>query len=67
MKGLDKNKSPGLDRISPWVMEECVAEFTEVLKSLLRESVTTRVVAREWKCADIVPIYKKGDRRHVIL
>jgi hypothetical protein len=65
LSALTANKSVSPDRIHPMVFKECAAELAMPLCLLFRHSMDTGVIAREWKDANVVPIYKGGNRNTV--
>ena len=65
IKQLDKlkpQKSPGPDSIYPRVLKECKEIISGPLADLFNESLSTGLVPDEWKVANVVPIFKKGDK-----
>ena len=59
---LKKTKSPGPDNIFPRILKECKEELSEPLTKIFRKSLDTGVVPRLWRQANVVPIFKKGDK-----
>ena len=59
---LKKTKSPGPDEIFPRVLKECREQISGPLVNLFTKSLDTGVVPDLWKQANVVPIFKKGDR-----
>ncbi|MEJ1681918.1 hypothetical protein SMA88_24465, partial [Escherichia coli] len=59
---LKQTKSPGPDEIFPRILKECKEVFSEPLNNIFRRSVNTGVVPEMWRQANVVPIFKKGDR-----
>uniref|UniRef100_A0A0P4VWZ9 Reverse transcriptase domain-containing protein n=1 Tax=Scylla olivacea TaxID=85551 RepID=A0A0P4VWZ9_SCYOL len=62
LEELDVRKAMGPDHINGWILKECREQMEEpiwdIINSLLREGK----VPREWKRANIVPIYKGGNK-----
>ena len=54
--GLDSNKSSGPDEISVTVLKNCAYSLALPLSILFNLSFSM-----DWKLANVVPIYKKGD------
>ncbi len=54
------NKAPGADNIYPRVLKEVKAEVVDALVGIFQESIETGEVPMDFKCANVVPIYKKG-------
>lgn len=63
LKDIDPTKSPGPDEISPRLLHEARDELAPALSALFNRSIATGRIPREWKWANITPIYKKGDKR----
>ena len=59
---LHKFKSPGPDGFLPRVLREVKEEVAPHLASIFNESIRSGCVPRDWRLADITPIFKKGDR-----
>ena len=59
---LKKFKSPGPDEIYPIVLKECKEVISETLMSAFRKSLDTGEVPLMWRRANVVPIFKKGDK-----
>ena len=59
---LKKTKSPGPDDIFPRIPKECREKLVEPIAMIFRKSLDTGVVHRLWRQANIVPIFKKGDK-----
>ena len=62
IKGLDINKSMGPDGVSGKVLKECQEQLLEPILDIVKTSITKGLVPKEWKRADVVPIYKSGCR-----
>ena len=58
---LQKTKSPGPDDIFQKILKEC-RELVEPIAMIFGKSLATEVVARLWSQANVVPIFKKGDK-----
>ena len=63
MRKLDGRKAMGPDAVSGQVLKECSEELLEPLHNIINCSINTGKVPKEWKRADIVPIYKSGDKQ----
>ena len=59
---LKKTKSPGLDDIFPRILREGREELVEPIAMIFRKSLDTGVVPRLWRQANVVPIFKKGNK-----
>ena len=63
MRKLDGRKAMGPDAVSGQVLKECRKELLEPLYNIINCSINTGKVPKEWKRADIVPIYKNGNKQ----
>ena len=59
---LKKFKSPGPDEVYPRVLKECKEVISEALVSVFRKSLDSSKVPLMWRQANVVPIFKKGDK-----
>ena len=59
---LKKIKNPGPDDIFPRILKECREELVEPIAMIFRKSLDIGVVPRLWRQANVVPIFKKGDK-----
>jgi hypothetical protein len=62
IKRLNIKKASGPDKMPIITLKETVSEISPVLQSLFQQSLDTHEIPSDWKLANIVPIYKKGDR-----
>ena len=64
LKNLNPHKAAGRDDISPWVLQTTAYEISPALSILfqLHVSLDSGDVSEDWLCANITPIFKKGDR-----
>lgn len=62
LKNLKPHKAPGPDDISPWILKEFADYIATPLTRIFRASVKTSVIPGDWKTANVVPIFKKGER-----
>ena len=60
---LDNNKATGPDLIPTSVLKECGSILTHVLAELFQNSIDTGSVPDDWLTANVVGIYKKGDKQ----
>ncbi len=63
INNLKPNKAPGADGIYPLLLKEIVGEISAPLAILFNKSMQTVNVPRDWRDADISPIFKKGKRK----
>ena len=62
LQKLNPDKSPGSDGIHPMLLKECASVLAKPLSLLFQQSFDTGILPGDWKTANIVPIFKKGDR-----
>ena len=59
---ITHGKAPGPDNIPTWILQTCSAEIAPVLQVIFTQSLKTHMLPKDWLCANITPIFKKGDR-----
>ena len=62
MEGLEVNKAPGPDGVSNWILKECRDQLVRRIHCLVSLSLSKGEVPRDWKRANIVPIFKGGSK-----
>lgn len=62
LESLNVNKAAGPDGIPNIVLKQCATQLTQPLVKLFRKSLQTGTLPLDWKNAEIIPIYKKGQR-----
>ena len=62
MEKMDVRKAMGPDGVSGWILKECKEQLVEPIWDIINSSLKEGKVPREWKRANIVPIYKGGKR-----
>jgi hypothetical protein len=62
LRGLDKTKSPGPDRITASVLKTCADILCRPLSMLFGQSFDSGVLPSDWRTTIICPIFKKGDK-----
>ena len=55
------NKAPGPDKLPTKILKLAATEISPALTKLFQISLNTGEVPRDWKEANIVPLFKKGD------
>uniref|UniRef100_A0A674ICA9 Reverse transcriptase domain-containing protein n=4 Tax=Terrapene triunguis TaxID=2587831 RepID=A0A674ICA9_9SAUR len=64
LEKLDACKSPGPDEMHPRILKELIEEVSEPLAIIFGKSWETGEIPEDWKRANIVPIYKKGNKNN---
>ena len=62
LKSLNTNKSCGPDDLHPRLLSELADIISEPLAIILNLSIATRAIPKEWKLANVVPVFKKGSK-----
>ena len=62
LKNLNPNKAAGPDGISPRVLKEFASEIAPILTIIFQASLDSGTIPKDWKQANISPIFKKGER-----
>ena len=62
LKGLDTSKSNGPDEIPLRILKECASEIAPMLTFIMQQSYDTGTLPDDWKSANVVALFKKGDR-----
>ena len=62
LRKLNPNKSKGPDNIGGLLLKNCAQSISYPLSILFNISFRTGSLPTEWKMANIVPVYKKGDK-----
>ena len=63
IQNLDANKAHGHDQISIRMLKILGKTICERLECIFREFLNTGLFPLEWKKANLVPVYKKGDKQ----
>ena len=64
LESLDVTKATGPDGIPAKLLKETASVIAPSLCKLFNKSLNTGVLPQEWKEANIVPVFKKGDHEH---
>ena len=59
IRNLKVNKSPGIDKIHPRVLKEMDETISYPVTIIYKKSIEESKLPRQWKDAEITPIYKK--------
>ena len=62
LKNLNITKSPGIDSIHPIILVNNADELTKPIYEIFCDSLSSGEVPKEWKLANVTPIYKSGAR-----
>ena len=62
LEELQRYKSCGSDGIHSYVLKETAEAMSVPLALIFQKSLDEGVCPEEWKCANVTPIHKKGDR-----
>ena len=62
MKGLNPSKALGPDELHPRVLKELATELGPIFTHLFQQSVDSGDIPKEWRLANISPLFEKGDR-----
>ena len=60
--GLDPNKAVGLDKLKPWVLNKLADVLAPMVTLISNASQKLQKVPRDWKTANIVQIFKNGEK-----
>jgi Reverse transcriptase (RNA-dependent DNA polymerase) len=63
IKKLKPTGAAGPDGLTTKLIQQCSEELSPVLAMIYRKSLNEGTVPREWKLANVVPIFKKGSRK----
>jgi len=61
LKNLKSSKSPGPDGIHPRVLKETAVPLCNPLSVLFKRSLEEGLLPDDWKQANVIPIFKKGE------
>ena len=62
LNNLNINKSMGLDGIPSIILKTLSDELCQPLCKIFNKSLSEGIVPKEWKCAEVTSIFKKGNR-----
>ena len=64
-KALSSRKSssaPGPDHVHPMLLRECAKALSSPLHTIFKASLTAGCLPRDWRRANVTPIFKKGNK-----
>ena len=62
LNGLNSSKAMGPDAVHPRILKELAHELSGILTHFFQQSIDTGTVPKDWKDANICPLFKKNDR-----
>ena len=62
INNLNASKPPGLDGISPKILKLAGFSIVPILTRIFNLSLSTGTVPHSWKMANVVPLFKNGDK-----
>ena len=62
LEKIDTRKAMGPDGVNGWILKECREQLEEPIWDIITSSLKEGKVPKEWKRANIVPIYKSGNK-----
>nr|XP_047143057.1 uncharacterized protein LOC124817257 [Hydra vulgaris] len=63
LSNLNMYKSVGPDNVHPKVLKECSESLSSSLAIIFVQSFITGSIPKLWSCANVVPLFKKGNKR----
>lgn len=62
LKNIYANKATGPDEISARIMKEFAPELSPLLTNILNKSIQEGEVPKDWRQANVIPVFKKGEQ-----
>lgn len=62
LKNINPTKSPGPDNLHPKVIKENATALLPIIHPLIKKSIDTGTLPKDWKQANITAIFKKGKK-----
>jgi hypothetical protein len=63
LKSLNHRKGTGPDNLSPGILKFLATYIAPLLSLIFKHSISTASVPDDWRAANVVPVFKKGDRK----
>ena len=60
-------KAPGPDGIHSYILRECSSSICKPLCMLFNQSLQCGQLPHDWKCANVIPVFKKGSLVSLLL
>ena len=61
---LRTDKAPGADLVHPRLLKELAVQVAYPLAIIFQQSIDQSRVPQQWRTANVIPIFKKGSKRH---
>ncbi|CAB4043417.1 Hypothetical predicted protein, partial [Paramuricea clavata] len=65
LKAINPSKASGPDQIPGRILKECANEIAPSLTQIINLSLRIGMLPKEWKWANVVPVFKRGDVENV--
>ena len=65
LRNIDFNKAQGPDKIHGIILETCANSLAWPLSILFQLIYNSGILPIEWKSANVVPVFKKGEKRNI--
>ena len=65
LKDVNPNKAAGPDGIHGKILKNCAVSLAYPLSVIFRVSYNSGMIPKDWKLANVVPVYKKGSKTSV--
>lgn len=62
LKNLNTNKAQGPDKLPTVILKQHADLVAPILQVIFQQSLDTGTVPSDWQKADVVPVFKKGDK-----
>ena len=62
LKNLKPGKAAGPDQLKPLLLKELRDEIASIIKIIFEKSLQTGKLPSDWVTANIMPVFKKGDK-----